>query len=138
MSVLPSVPMVYSGMLIEGGVGCETFLSLAVDRCVLNTGFIVGKSVTFGHGIAIDSAQGVFLLYVAFTLRRASNVALFSSVMLCVDVCRLTLSSCLSFVDKFFLLALCCAFLSSKALFCRAALLRALISSFCLSVKLLC
>ena len=109
-------------MLIEGEAGCEAFPFVAVDLCVFNTGFMVGKSVTFGHGIAIDAAHGVFLLDAAFTLRRASSVALFSSVMLCVDVRRLALSSCLSSVDIFCLLALCCAFLSSSALFCLAAL----------------
>ena len=67
-------------MLIEGEAGCEAFPFVAVDLCVFNTGFMVGKSVTFGHGIAIDAAHGVFLLAAAFTLRRASIVALFSSI----------------------------------------------------------
>ena len=97
---------------------------------------MVGKSVTFGHGIAIDAAHGVFLLAAAFTLRRASSVALFCSVMLRVDVRRLALSSCLSSGDIFFLLSLCRAFLSSSDLFCRVALLSELISSFSSSVKL--
>ena len=95
------VPMVYSGMLIEEDAGCEVSPSVAVDLCVLNIGFMVGKSVTFGHGIAIEAAHGVFLLVAAFTLRRASSVVLFSSVMLCVDVRRLVLTSCFSSVDIF-------------------------------------
>ena len=131
ISVLPSVLIVYSGVL-------------------------VGKVVVFGHGIAIDSAHGVFLLAVAFVLRRA----LFSSVILCVDVCcsaalrRALISSFCSAVKLFRLalsLALLAALISS---FCSVvemcsvvklfrsalylALLRALISSFCSDVKLFC
>jgi hypothetical protein len=89
-------------MLVEGEAGGEAVPPLAEGACVVN-----GKAIAFGHDIAMDSAHGVFLLAASFDLRWASNVALFSSVMVCVDAR------------------------------CRAALLRVLISSFCSSVKLL-
>ena len=98
--VLPSVLMVYSGKL-------------------------VGKIAAFGHGIAMDSAHVVSLLAFAFFLRRD----LFSSVILCVDVC----------CSAALLRALICSFRSGAKLFRLAValtLLRALISSFCSVVKL--
>jgi hypothetical protein len=102
MGVIPSVLIVYSGMLVEGETVGEAVPSLACDLCVFDAPFFVGKVTAFGHGIAIDSLHGVFLLAAAFALRSA-NIAV----------------------------------LSSSVLFCRAALLRALISSFCSAVKLL-
>jgi hypothetical protein len=57
--------MVYSGVLVEGDTGGEEVPSLAGDLPVLDPRFIV----VFGHGIAMDSGQGVFLLAAAFALR---------------------------------------------------------------------
>jgi hypothetical protein len=62
-------PMIYSGLLVEGDAGGEAVPSLAGDACVLDVRFIVGKDSVFGHGIAMDSAHGVFLLATAFSLR---------------------------------------------------------------------
>ena len=50
MGALLSVLMVYAGMVAEREAGVDKF-------------------VAFGHGIAMDSAQGVFLLAAAFALR---------------------------------------------------------------------
>jgi hypothetical protein len=104
--VLPSVLIVYSGVLVEGEAGGEVVPSLAVDECVVDASFTDGKAIAFGHDIMMDSAHGVLLLAASFALRLASSVALTSSVMLCIDAR------------------------------CRAALLRSLISSFSSAVKL--
>ena len=52
--VLPSVLMVYSGMLVEGVEGDEAVPSPAGDACFLGVRFIVDKFLTFGQGIAMD------------------------------------------------------------------------------------
>ena len=59
MGVLPSVPMVYSGVLVAGEPVGEAFPTLAGDPCVLDARFFVVKVAVFGHGIAIDSLHGV-------------------------------------------------------------------------------
>ena len=92
MGVLPSVLMVYSGVFVEG----ET-PSLTVDPCVLDARFFVVKFAAFGHGIAMDSLHGVFLLATSFALRLASSVALFSSGMLLDVRCRASLLRSLVF-----------------------------------------
>jgi hypothetical protein len=70
MILLPSVLMLYSGMLIEEGEGVgEAVPSLVGCLCVVDARFIVGKVVAHGHGIAMDSLHGVFLLAAAFALR---------------------------------------------------------------------
>lgn len=69
MGMLPSVPMVNAGVLVEGEAGAEVFPSVAGNLCVLADIFIVGKLAAFGHGIAIDSAHGVFHLASAVALR---------------------------------------------------------------------
>src|SRR6266540_4001400 len=56
--------------------------------------------------------------------------------MLTLRALMLAFISCLSLAEIFCLLALCRVFLSSRALFCRAALLRVLIFSFCSVVNL--
>jgi hypothetical protein len=61
--------MVYAGVLVEGEAGAELFSSLAGNLYVLACMFIVGKVAAVGHGIAIDSAHGVFLLASAVALR---------------------------------------------------------------------
>jgi hypothetical protein len=100
-------------MLREGETRGEAAPSVVVR-------FTVSEKDAFGHGIAIESAQGVFRLAAAFVLRLASNAFLFSGAIFC-------------------LLALCSVFLSSSVLLCRAVLLRTLISFFCSAVNaLLC
>ena len=84
--MLPSVLMVYSGVLVEGEAP-----SLTVDPCVLDARFFVVKVAALGHGIAMDSLHGVFLVATSFALRLASNVALFSSVMLLDVRCQASL-----------------------------------------------
>ena len=69
MGESPSVPMVQSDVLPEGEMGGEAAPSLAGDVCVLDAGFTIPKAAAFGHGIAMDSVQGVFRLAAAFALR---------------------------------------------------------------------
>ena len=89
------------------------------------SGVLTGKVAAFGHGIAMDSVHGVFLLRAAFVLRRA----LFSSVILCIDVrCS---DALLRALISFF-----CSAVKLFRLTLSLALLRALISSFCSVVKL--
>jgi hypothetical protein len=54
IGVLPSVLIVYSGMLVEGKAGGEAVPSLAGDACVVDASFTVVKAIAFGHGIAMD------------------------------------------------------------------------------------
>ena len=61
--------------------GAPSLPSLTGDMCVLDARFIVCKIAAFGHGIAIDSGHGVFLLAAAFSMRRACTDGLLSSVM---------------------------------------------------------
>jgi hypothetical protein len=58
--------MVYVGVLVEGEAGAEVVSSLVGDLSVVDGRFFVLK---YGHGIAMDSAHGVFLLAAAFSLR---------------------------------------------------------------------
>jgi hypothetical protein len=61
--------MVYAGVLLEGEAEHEVVSSLVGDPCVVDAKFFVGKDVASGHCIAMDSAQGMFLLAAAFSLR---------------------------------------------------------------------
>ena len=56
-------------MLPEGETGGEVAPSLAGVVFVLDAGYTVGKAAAFGHGIAMDSAQGEFRLAAVFALR---------------------------------------------------------------------
>jgi hypothetical protein len=58
--------MVYVGVLVEGETGAEVVSSLVGDPSVVDGKIFVVK---YGHGIAMDSAHGVFLLAAAFSLR---------------------------------------------------------------------
>jgi hypothetical protein len=49
-------------VLVEGESGAALFSSMVGNLCVLDGMLIVRKVAAFGHGIAIDSAHGVFLL----------------------------------------------------------------------------
>jgi hypothetical protein len=55
-------------MLLVGEARGEAVPSLAGDACVVDVSFTVVKAISFGHGIAMDSAHGVFLLAAAFPL----------------------------------------------------------------------
>ena len=92
MGELPSV-MTEDPVLPEGETGGEAAPSLAGDVCVLDVGFTIAKVAAFGHGIAMDSAQGVFRLAAAFALRWASNASLSSAEIFCLlALCRAFLS----------------------------------------------
>jgi hypothetical protein len=116
-------------VLCEEETGGEVAPSLA--------SFNVAKDATIGHDNAMESAQGVFRLAAAFVLRLASNSCLSCSGMLCLRALLLAFISCLFMGAIFCLLPLCCVFLSSSDLFCRAILLLALISFFCSAVSVL-
>jgi hypothetical protein len=77
MGMLPSVPMVYTGVFIEGDAGGEPPL-LSEARALTN-----GLRAISGRCIAMDSAHGVSRLAAAFALRRASIACLCSPGILC-------------------------------------------------------
>ena len=111
------------------GGGGEAVPSLAVDCLV----------VTFGHGIAIDSAHGVFRLVAAFELRRASTACLCSSCILCRRSLWFILMACDCSVVKFCLLSLRRAFSCCRSIVVNTLLferLRALSSCLSSRVKL--
>ena len=95
-----------------------------------------GKVATFGHGIAMDSAHGVFRLSVSLELRWASSAFFSLGGMFCQCSLRQAFNSCFSLAGTFRLACLWQAFLSSIILFCLASLLRAFISSLFPAVKL--
>ena len=63
MGALLSVPVVFSGVLVERDVGGE--VASADGACDLTAGLAAAS----GRGIAMDSAHGVFHLAALFALR---------------------------------------------------------------------
>ena len=99
MGTLPSVPMVYAGVLDEGVARGEDIGSTTGDAGMLDDGLAIDNDPCSGHFIAIDSVHGVFRLAAKVALRRASSSCLSPSGMVCRRALRRAFLSCLSLFD---------------------------------------
>jgi hypothetical protein len=130
MGMLPSVPMVYPGVFIEGDAGGEP--PLLSEAWALTNGL---RAIS-GRCIAMDSVHGVSRLAAAFALRRASIACLCSPVILCRCALRCTLMASVFSVVRFCLLSLRRAFSCCRSVVVNTRLLARLRAlSSCLSSR---